>query len=369
MGGADDIIHRIISSAVKTYDCMLEDGWLAVLLGNQLLCNELLRLKFRHISCRFITSINRKNLDYCARIMKYVELKHVDNVLGYLGIKDFNEQFIYIATHLEDVNGNAFKLINNKSDLILSSSQQFVQMQSYFFERVWNMAIPAIQRIAEIEREMSSHGKMVNKITSDSSEIRNAITDIIEKSLSEILVVFPHTNAFLGAENAGIIALLGEKIKHNVLVRAIVHIDKNDGEVEVTKEKIRSLLRTKNNDLYVSLVFLAKDLKDRNILLIVDQSSLLSVDVIDDRKEILTEMIRSAAFSNSETKVSASVSVFYTLWIQAELEKQNRTKQGFFNIFKGLELREEEYNRRWLFEEGKKGNTHERISNNEGAKR
>src|SRR5687768_3787746 len=97
----------------------------------------------------------------------------------------------------------------------------------------------------------------------------------------------------------------GEKIKHNVLVRAIVHIDKNDGEVEVTKEKIRSLLRTKNNDLYVSLVFLAKDLKDRNILLIVDQSSLLSVDVIDDRKEILTEMIRSATFSNNETKVSA----------------------------------------------------------------
>jgi hypothetical protein len=356
VGDTEDVIHRIISSAVKKYDCMLEDSWLAVLLGNQLLSNELLRLKFKQISSRFITSINLQNLDSCARIMKYVELRHVDNILGYLGIKDFNEQFIYVATRLENVNGDALKPINTESDLILSSSQPFIQMQSFFFERVWNMAIPAIQRIAEIEREMSSHGEIANKITSDSSEIRNSMTDIIEKSLSEILVVFPHINTFSCAESAGIISLLGEKIKYNVLVRAIVHIDKNDdGEVEATKEKIRNSLRMKNNDLYASLVFLTKNLKDRNILLIVDQSSLLSIEVIDNRKEVLTEMIGSATFSNNETKVFASVSVFDTLWIQAELEKQSRTKQGFFKIFKGLELREEEYNRKWLFEEGKGG--------------
>jgi hypothetical protein len=130
-----------------------------------------------------------------------------------------------------------------------------------------------------------------------------------------------------------------------------VHIDKNEGETEIIKEKIRHTLRSKSNDLYVNISFLTRELRDRNMFFIVDQVDLFSVDVIDSKKKNLTEILGKATFSNNETKISATISVFDTLWIQSELEKQSHAKQAYFNIFKGFRLRQEEYRRKWLFEQ------------------
>jgi hypothetical protein len=223
-------------------------------------------------------------------------------------------------------------------------------MQSYFFERIWSIATPAMQKIAEIERGVSPQ-EMLRELTNGPSEICKAVTDIIESSRSEILVVFPNANTFWCAETAGLISSLGNKIKHNVVVRAIVHIDKNEGEAEIIKERIRNALRSKSNDLYANISFLTRELRDRNMFFIVDQVDLLSVDIIDSKKKKLTEILGKATFSNNETRISATISVFDTLWIQSELEKQSHAKQAYFNIFKGFRLRQEEYRRKWLFEQ------------------
>jgi hypothetical protein len=343
-------ISRIVSCAVKSYNCIFDEGWLAVLLDDSLLWNEQVQLKFRHVASRFITRINQENLEHCIRLMKYVELRHIDNVTGYLGIRDLDEQFIYVSTGLENIAIESTKLLNSESDLIHSTNQSFIQMQSYFFDRVWSVATPAMQKIAEIERGVSQH-KMPKELTTNPSEIRDAVTEIIESSRSEILVVFPYANTFWCAENAGVIALLGNKIKHNVVVRAIVHIDKNEGQAEIIKERIRHALRSKSNDLYANICFLTRDLKYRNMFFIVDQVALLSVDIVDSTKKMLTEILGKATFSNNETSISTTISVFDTLWIQSELDKQSHAKQAYFNIFKGFRLRQEEYRRKWLFEQ------------------
>ena len=343
-------ISRIVSSAVRNYNCIFDDGWLTVLLDSSLLWNEQVQLKFRHVTSRFITRISPENLEYCTRLMKYVELKHIDNVSGYLGIKDLDEQFIYVSTGLGNISVESTKLINPESDLILSTNQSFIQMQSYFFERVWSVATPAMQKIAEIERGVSQH-RILKELMNNPLEIRDAVTEIIESSRSEILVVFPDANTFWCAEEGGVIALLGNKIKHNVVVRTIVHIDKSGGEVELIKERIRHALRSESNDLYANISFLTRELRDRTMFFIVDQVTLLSVDIIDSTKKMLAEIIGKATFSNNETRVSATISVFDTLWIRAELEKHSHAKQAYFNIFKGFKLRQEEYRRKWLFEE------------------
>jgi hypothetical protein len=343
-------ISRIVSSAVRNYNCIFDSGWLEVLLDNSLLWNEQVQLRFRHVTSRFITRINQENLEPCTRLMKYVELRHIDNVTGYLGIKDLEEEFIYVSTGLENIPTDSTKLINIDSDLILSTNQSFIQMQSYFFDRVWSVAIPAMQRIAEIKRGVSQP-KMLKEQTRDPIEIRDAIIEIIESSRSEILVVFPSANTFWCAESAGVIASLGDKIKHNVVVRAIVHVDKNEGEAEMIKEEIRDALRCKGNDLYANISFLTRDLRVRNMFFIADQVSLLSIEIVDNTRTLFAEIFGEATFSNNETKVSATISVFDALWIQSELEKQGHAKQAYFNIFKGFRLRQEEYRRKWLFEQ------------------
>ncbi|MGB8086897.1 MAG: hypothetical protein WCF07_11480 [Nitrososphaeraceae archaeon] len=343
-------ITRIVSSTVKSYSCIFDDDWLGTLLDNSLLWNEVVQLKFRHVASRFITRITQKNLDHCTRLMKYVELRHIDNVTGYLGIRDLDEQFIYVPTGLETISAELPKLIDPDSDLILSTNQSFIQMQSYFFERVWSVATPAMQKIAEIERGVSHH-KMLKQLINNPSEVCDAVAETIESSRSEILVVFPYANTFWCAYNAGVIASLGNKIKHNVVVRVIVHIDKNEGEAEIIKESVRNTLRSKNNDLYANISFLTRDLRVRNMFFIVDQVTLLAVDILNSTKKMLAEIVGTATFSDNETRVSATISVFDTLWIQSELEKQTHAKQAYFNIFKGFRLRQEEYRRKWLFEQ------------------
>jgi hypothetical protein len=39
--------------------------------------------------------------------------------------------------------------------------------------------------------------------------------------------------------------------------------------------------------------------------------------------------------------------MFESLWIQAELEKQNKARQAYFQVFKGFKLKDEIYSRRW----------------------
>ena len=84
---------------------------------------------------------------------------------------------------------------------------------------------------------------------------------------------------------------------------------------------------------------------------IADQVTLLSIEIVDNARTMFAEILGEATFSNNETKVSATISVFDTLWIQSELEKQGHAKQAYFNIFKGFRLRQEEYRRKWLFEQ------------------
>ena len=49
--------------------------------------------------------------------------------------------------------------------------------------------------------------------------------------------------------------------------------------------------------------------------------------------------------------MSSSLTIFETLWIQSEIEIQNKVKQAYFQMFKGFELRDEFYTRRWSFEQ------------------
>lgn len=343
-------ISGIISSVAKSYDCILDDGWLAVLIDNALLWNEQVQLKFRHVGSRVITRIGQENLEHCTRLMKFAELRHIDNVSGYLGIRDLDEQFIYVSTAVENLATEPIKVVNPEFDLILSTNRSFIEMQSYFFERVWSVAVPAMQKIAEIERSVSRH-KILKEVINNPSEIIDAIIGAIELSRSEILVVFPYANVFWSAESAGIVENLGSKIKRNVVVRAIVHIDRGEGEPEIVKEKIKQALRSKSNDLYASISFLTKDMRDSNMFLIVDQVTSLSISIPDNTKKTFAETVGETLVSNNESKITTAISVFDTLWIQSELEKQSHAKQAYFNIFKGFRLRQEEYRRKWLFEQ------------------
>src|SRR5215211_5251429 len=100
-----------------------------------------LELLKRGIKTRFITEITEKNIVYCKELMKIVhELRHLGGVKGNFGVSESD----YIATAIQE-EGRPI------SQLIHSNARVMIEQQQYFFETLWSKAIPAEQRIREIE--------------------------------------------------------------------------------------------------------------------------------------------------------------------------------------------------------------------------
>jgi hypothetical protein len=89
------------------------------------------------------------------------------------------------------------------------------------------------------------------------------------------------------------------------------------------------------------------------VTVVVDQATSVAIEITDDTKKTFEEASGVAVYSNSELTVSSCISIFETLWIQSELDKQNKINQAYFKMFKGLELKDESYIRQSSFEEKK----------------
>jgi hypothetical protein len=106
--------------------------------------------------------------------------------------------------------------------------------------------------------------------------------------------------------------------------------------------------------LPIEVQYLPKPLENNLITVIMDQAISLAIEVSDDSQKAFEKSIRSAVYSNSDITVSSCLSIFDTLWIQSELDKQNKIKQAYFQMFKGFSLKDEVYTRKWSFNQNKK---------------
>ena len=117
------------------------------------------------------------------------------------------------------------------------------------------------------------------------------------------------------------------------------------------KDAIQQELRESRGKIQVQ--FISKSLQKKIVTIVADQSISIAIEIKDDVKKTVEEASGPAIYSNSELTVSSCISIFDTLWIQSEFDKQNKIKQAYFQMFQGFELKEESYSRRWLFEQKK----------------
>ncbi len=96
---------------------------------------------------------------------------------------------------------------------------------------------------------------------------------------------------------------------------------------------------------------LQKPLQTKIVSIVADQATSVAIEICDDTKESFEEATGPAIYSNSEMTVSSCMTITETLWVQSELDKQNRIKQAYFQMFKGLVLKDETYTHRWSFEQ------------------
>jgi two-component system sensor histidine kinase VicK len=129
--------------------------------------------KKRGVKIRQIVEITKDNLEYCKEFMNYVELRHMDNVKGNMAVSETE----YVATAVLE---GAVPV----TQTIFSNAKALLEQQRYFFENLWSKAIPAEEKIREID-EGIEHRQTV--FLDSLQDISANIKKLIENS-DELLV-------------------------------------------------------------------------------------------------------------------------------------------------------------------------------------
>jgi two-component system, OmpR family, sensor histidine kinase VicK len=263
-----------------------------------------IQLRKRGIRVRFITEITKENLYYSKELMKIVELRHLDGVKGNFGISDGVEYRASPTSKQEET----------PSEYIISTVKSFVEQQQYFFETLWNKAIPAEQRIREIEEGIEPE---IIETIREPKVIQERVFELLKSAKEEILIIFSTANAFRRQEKAGAVDLVIRTAKSkNVKVRILSPFDEY---VTNLIDKIK-----KEEKIRIEIRSIKEPLQTKVSVLIVDRRLLLSAELKNDLKETSLEAIGLATYSNSKPTVLSYASIFESLWNQTELYEHTR---------------------------------------------
>jgi signal transduction histidine kinase len=278
----------------------------SVIMTTEPIRNGYLQFRKRGIKTRLITEITEKNIAYCKELMKIVyELRHLEGVKVNFGVSESD----YVATAIQQQEEG-----RSISQLIHSNARVMIEQQQYFFETLWNKAIPAEQRIREIEEGIKP--EVIDTIR-EPKAAQERVFELIKSANEEVLVIFSTSNAFRRQEKAGAVDFLRRTAKSkNVNVKILSPFDdyvRNTIDKIKREDKIRIEIRNIEEPLQINVS-----------ILIVDRSSLLSAELKSDWKETTLEAIGLATYSNSKPTVLSYVSIFESLWNQTELYEETR---------------------------------------------
>jgi hypothetical protein len=330
--------HRsnLLLDATQSIDCYLSQlsksqGTLSNSLFEYLRAID--KNKKNKISVRVVTSINPDNIELAKELARKFTVYHTDASGGDFCIIDG-------AMYFYDIEVSSHKIAGCYRQLF-SKNLSFVKLQQNLFENLLNHAIPARDKIKEVEHGIQ---REFIKTIHDPTSILQLVRDRIETAGFDIQVLFATMNSFYRAESDGIIDLLGAARSRGINVRVLIKIDD-----ETMKDIPKDMIKKKHELINVN--FIRQPLRSKITTFIIDQSFSLTVEVNDDSKDNFSEASGLATYSNSESTVFTDYSMFENLWIQAELERQNSIRDAYFKMFKGQKLRDEIYGRDWTAKE------------------
>ncbi|HEY7569744.1 MAG TPA: hypothetical protein VH796_00120 [Nitrososphaeraceae archaeon] len=329
-------ILGVISATQEKAEFCMDNRGLSILVSDKQLLDVIKGLVNAGVKLRFITNITPENISFCKLLLKYCQtVFHADWVNGNFLIVDGRKYLFYV---LESEQENIKVQDQVIKQVLFNEDKSFVYAQQFLFENVCSNSIHVKEKIKEIERGYK--GEFTDMLD-NASEIQTIAINILESASYEILVLFSTTNLVQLASGSGILSSLWRASKRGVTVKMLIQSDpdkSNDVVQQIIDEK----------HLGIVVQYITKPLQNKIATLVVDQTISLAIDAKEDNSEkTFAENTMIAIYSNNESTVSSSTSIFETLWIQSEFDKQNKVKDAYYQIFKGLQLKDEIYNRRW----------------------
>lgn len=219
---------------------------------------------------------------------------------------------------------------------IYSNAKAILEQHRYFFETLWSKAIPAEQKIKEIEE-----GVVLGKteVIQNPQSIQKLFIDMVKSARHEILLILPTVSAFLREERIGMIKLLKQAAtERGVNVRILSPAN------DMIENKLKNIAAAedqqgeKNRDFNLrSINTPFEEIAVNTVtILVVDIKESLVFEKIDDSKENFIEAVGLATYSNSKPTVMSYISIFESLWKQIALYEQlkvhDKMQKEFINI-------------------------------------
>jgi hypothetical protein len=261
--------------------------------------NNYMDVKRRGGKIRLITEITKDNIHQCKELMKIVdELRHLDGLIGGIAVSELE----YMAT----TTLHKGQLL---TQVFYSNATEVVKQGQYIFNTFWNKAVPARQRIKEIDEDLKR--EFIETIQ-DPNEAQKLIFDTIRSASEEIQIIFSASNTPYRYEHeAMLLNLLNEKIlvspnisNNEIKIRIIIPETSS-----LNKEKIQKLLLAKDNERrqegsVISIKYLKRDHLGNNKLttLIVDNEFAITVELKDSNK-FTDQTVGLTTYSNSEATI------------------------------------------------------------------
>jgi two-component system, OmpR family, sensor histidine kinase VicK len=142
--GTENTINQTLQlfpNIKERYDICTDCKGVSSFVRNSSLWYEYSALRSRAVRLRFLTEITLSNISYCREIMKMAEVRHLDSLKTNFGIADGNIYSANVILADEHI----------PAQMIFSNANEFAEGQQYIFDTLWNKAVPAEQKIKEIE--------------------------------------------------------------------------------------------------------------------------------------------------------------------------------------------------------------------------
>ncbi len=270
----------------------------------------------RGVKVRCITEITRENISYSKQMYEQLELRHMDKIKGGFTIVDGAACIIHPYMKREIAS----------AEIIYSVARPIIDQQEYIFETLWNNAIPAREKIGEIEQGIE---REIIETIKDPREMQRRAVDLIMAAKFEISGIYSTANAFLRQQRAGTQELMLRAARERgIHIKILVPFDAG---ISQSSEMLEFQSQGK-----IRIRWIVPDLQTKASLLLVDRKFALSVEVKDDAKKTSIEAMGLAMYSNSYATVSSYVAIFQSLWNQADmyerLRMHNERQKEFLEI-------------------------------------
>src|SRR5215216_6418668 len=270
-------------------------------------------MKKRGIKIRSVTDITKDNLNYCRELMQYAEVRHINHLIANFGVSE-----------TEYIGAPTMKEGQPLPKLIYSNSKEMVEQQQNIFDIFWSKAIPAEQRIKEIEEDREEE---FSEIINNPEKATEIYVNLAKSVKSSALLLLPSSKALIMEYELGIIDHLiqSSKTKDARDIRIICSI--NDDNAQIVKRLYEEapnigILNTTTN--LATKVFVAND------------DTLFRAELSDPEADAFSKAFGFAIYSNSKPTVGAFKSFFELVWqsheINEKLQEADKVQKEFINI-------------------------------------